>query len=88
LEGRYLVLVTKEWFTMKTSMGTSPEDGTVLCYGHGANDGGTGVPEPLADHLLRVADLAECFAAAFGGQEQAHLAGLLHDLGKYADQFQ
>src|ERR1039458_9880953 len=57
-------------------------------YGHSANADGAGVPELLADHLRRVTELAERFAKAFGAGEQASAAGLLHDLGKYADQFQ
>ena len=38
-------------------------------------------------HLQAVADRAKEFATAFGAGEQAYAAGLLHDLGKYADQF-
>ena len=57
-------------------------------YGHSANDHGAGVPELLSDHLKRVAEDAAQFASAFGAQEQARAAGLLHDLGKYAEQFQ
>lgn len=42
----------------------------------------------LADHLRKVADLAAKFAAPFGAGEEARLAGLLHDLGKYQPGFQ
>lgn len=42
----------------------------------------------LADHLRNVATLAADFAAPFGAAEEARLAGLLHDLGKYARRFQ
>ncbi len=56
--------------------------------GHSANGDGAGVPELLCDHVRRVAELAERFAMAFGANEQAGAAALLHDLGKYADQFQ
>jgi CRISPR-associated endonuclease Cas3-HD len=40
--------------------------------------------EPLSDHLLRVAELAERLAddLRLGLGEQARIAGLLHDLGK------
>jgi len=40
--------------------------------------------EPLSDHLLRVAELAERLAddLRLGLGEQAYIAGLLHDLGK------
>ena len=40
------------------------------------------------DHLLGTAERAASFAQPFGGQEQARLAGLLHDIGKYSDGFQ
>ena len=56
--------------------------------GHSANADGAGVPELLADHLRQVAELAGRFAEPFGAEEQARAAGLLHDLGKYSDQFQ
>jgi CRISPR-associated endonuclease/helicase Cas3 len=42
----------------------------------------------LQDHLQAVAELAQERAQVFGGAEWAHLAGLLHDLGKYSDAFQ
>lgn len=38
-------------------------------------------------HLQNTARRAEAFARPFGGQEQARLAGILHDLGKYSDAF-
>lgn len=44
--------------------------------------------QSLSDHLTSVADLAAQFAATWGGGDLAHLAGLLHDLGKYGDLFQ
>lgn len=44
--------------------------------------------EPLAAHLVRVAQRAGLFAEGFGGGNAARLAGLLHDLGKYSPQFQ
>jgi len=42
----------------------------------------------LSDHLDSVASLAAEFARAFGAEEEARLAGILHDLGKYGDLFQ
>ncbi|MCC4605535.1 CRISPR-associated endonuclease Cas3'' [Xanthomonas campestris] len=42
----------------------------------------------LADHLLAVGERAARNAAPFGGQRLASLAGQLHDLGKYTQQFQ
>ena len=44
--------------------------------------------QPLADHLRNVADRAANFARPFGLEQEARLAGLLHDLGKYAARFQ
>jgi len=55
---------------------------------HSPNDDGAGVAELLSEHLRRVADRAARFAASFGADQQARAAGILHDLGKYADQFQ
>jgi CRISPR-associated endonuclease/helicase Cas3 len=69
----------------------------MITYAHTAEDSeGRRLPEssgkwqPLADHLRNVADLAEKFAAPMGPQAaaEARLAGLLHDLGKYAARFQ
>ncbi|MCU0783265.1 MAG: CRISPR-associated helicase Cas3' [Verrucomicrobia bacterium] len=42
----------------------------------------------LAAHLRNVANLAKQFAAPLGLAAEAELAGLLHDLGKYAERFQ
>jgi CRISPR-associated endonuclease/helicase Cas3 len=44
--------------------------------------------QPLAAHLRRVADKAATFGEPFGMAKEAELAGLLHDLGKYAERFQ
>jgi CRISPR-associated endonuclease/helicase Cas3 len=65
----------------------SAETGRTQFLAHSPNDHGAGVSEALRDHLQTVADRASCFAGAFGAAEQAHAAGLLHDLGKYAEQF-
>jgi len=58
----------------------------VQYYAHSANSKGDW--EPLARHLEQVARLAGELAGKFGERERAHLAGLLHDLGKYGDRFQ
>jgi CRISPR-associated helicase Cas3/CRISPR-associated endonuclease Cas3-HD len=42
----------------------------------------------LSVHLRNVGDSARVFAAPFGLANEAELAGLLHDLGKYAERFQ
>lgn len=60
---------------------------TPLFLAHSENDEGNGIAEPLRDHLEFVAERAAEFATAFGAEQQAHAAGLLHDLGKYSEQF-
>ncbi|PSR25006.1 CRISPR-associated helicase Cas3/CRISPR-associated endonuclease Cas3-HD [Sulfobacillus thermosulfidooxidans DSM 9293] len=47
-----------------------------------------GHPQPLNDHLRTVRDLAAQFAKPLGYEDEAGLAGLLHDCGKYGDRFQ
>jgi len=44
--------------------------------------------QPLATHLRNVANLAKQFASPLRLPAEAELAGLLHDLGKYRDEFQ
>ena len=44
--------------------------------------------QPLSEHLRNVAETASGFAATFGLEDDARLAGLLHDLGKYGKRFQ
>jgi CRISPR-associated helicase Cas3/CRISPR-associated endonuclease Cas3-HD len=53
---------------------------------HSAND--YGKVEPLREHLQAVADRAAELATAFGASDEAALAGLFHDLGKYGELFQ
>lgn len=52
---------------------------------HKAEDGRQ---QLLREHLENTARLAGRFAAPFGGEAQAELAGLGHDLGKYSREFQ
>lgn len=44
--------------------------------------------QPLLKHLTDVASKAASYAAKFEASEFGHVAGLLHDLGKYSDKFQ
>lgn len=44
--------------------------------------------QTVAAHLQGTAELAERFAAAFGAGELGRAAGLLHDIGKYSQEFQ
>lgn len=48
----------------------------------------SGQIQPLLDHLKGTADLAKSFALPFGGEEQAELAAMAHDIGKYSSAFQ
>lgn len=64
-------------------------DTNTSCFAHSVEDAlDTSNWEPLPDHLMRVGDLAERFAAAFRAAHWGRLAGLLHDLGKYSREFQ
>lgn len=47
-----------------------------------------GQTQSVFEHLCGTAALAEDFARPFGGEEQAELAGLAHDIGKYSEAFQ
>lgn len=49
---------------------------------------GSPVWQPLAGHLREVACRARLHGAPLGLADEAELAGLLHDLGKYAQRFQ
>ena len=55
----------------------------MLCHGERS-----GIWQRLSVHLRNVADLAKQFATPLGFSAEAELAGLLHDLGKYAERFQ
>lgn len=47
-----------------------------------------GQTQTVFEHLCGTASLARDFAQPFGGEEQAALAGLAHDIGKYSQGFQ
>lgn len=44
--------------------------------------------QKLSEHLTSVGSIAADNASSFGGQSLARASGMLHDLGKYTDQFQ
>ncbi len=47
-----------------------------------------GEPQSILNHLWGTTRLAKAFAAPFGGEAQAELAALAHDIGKYSPAFQ
>lgn len=55
-------------------------------YAHTPNERGDW--HKLETHLMAVAELAREFAEPFGAGDLAYAAGLLHDVGKYSDEFQ
>ncbi len=44
--------------------------------------------QPLSEHLMETADLAERFADVFHSGDWGYFCGLLHDIGKYSEEFQ
>lgn len=58
----------------------------VSYFTHTAEDGRAW--QPLVTHLRNVAELAREFAGPLGLADEAELAGMIHDLGKYTDRFQ
>lgn len=44
--------------------------------------------QTVLEHLQGTANLAAEFARFFGAEDQAYLAGILHDIGKYSNEFQ
>ena len=55
-------------------------------FAHSANKAGSQW-EPLKEHIDCVAKRATEYADAFGAKQEAMIAGLWHDLGKYSDLF-
>lgn len=64
----------------------APEPQYSQYFAHSAN--GHGDWHRLAEHLVGVSRMAKEFLQGWNGAEEAALAGLLHDLGKYGDRFQ
>lgn len=60
---------------------------SVIAHSRSTQDGRIEV-QLLSDHLSQTAEKAARFAAPFGGQDWAYLAGLWHDLGKSSTEFQ
>ena len=56
-----------------------------LYYSHRSEDGRI---ELLKDHLREVSEMSAEFASAFGAECWGRAVGLLHDVGKYSDEFQ
>ena len=54
-------------------------------FAHVSEDGRK---ESVLKHLSEVAGMAAGFARGFGGFSWAYAAGMLHDIGKYSDEFQ
>jgi len=46
-----------------------------------------GYKQPLLEHLIGTAEKASCYAKYFGKSETAFICGLLHDIGKYSEEF-
>lgn len=66
-----------------------PENNAIRFIAHVRDDGRGGfVVHDLEEHLRGVARLAEVFARDFGSADWVNVAGLWHDLGKYAKEFQ
>ncbi len=59
-----------------------------MYYAHSKNIPMGSKWQPLKDHLHNVADLSARFASDFGSSELAYTSGILHDIGKYSNDFQ
>ena len=55
-------------------------------FAHSANKAGSPW-EPLQEHLRCVAKRAAEYTGSFGAEDEAKVAGLWHDLGKYSELF-
>ena len=57
-------------------------------YAHSVKEKSKEHWQTLEEHLRCVGKLAASFASSFNAQDHAEIAGLLHDLGKYTQEFQ
>ncbi|MFA5663655.1 CRISPR-associated helicase Cas3' [Castellaniella sp.] len=57
-------------------------------FAHSAVDKSQEQWQLLATHLSNVGDIASTFASVFGAADAGKVIGLLHDLGKYTQEFQ
>ncbi len=55
-------------------------------WAHSENE--KGKPHLLEDHLGKTAELCQSFTASWGYPEIGYLLGIMHDMGKYSDEFQ
>jgi len=60
----------------------------VMYYAHSRDDPNKNDWQSLKDHLTNVAEMASEFATDFNASEFAYAGGLLHDIGKYSNEFQ
>ena len=69
-------------------MGIKVDESKNVFYAHSTERIDKNDWQYLKDHLINVGDLAGGFAEAFNCLEYGKAAGLLHDLGKYTEEFQ
>ena len=55
------------------------------CIAHRRDDG---TEELVTTHLAEVAEMAAGFARQFGGEDTGRALGMIHDIGKFSDDFQ
>lgn len=67
---------------------TEAVEGPSAYFAHSTARGDKSDWQPLSAHLLNVGRMAAARAAIFDADALAEVAGLLHDIGKYTDDFQ
>lgn len=75
-----------EPFVENLTEGAAP--GVQQYFAHSTSDDSKADWQLLSLHLTAVGAIAGASATWFGGQTMAEIAGLLHDVGKYTDEFQ